>query len=105
MADNGSFMVDLAALSEAISKMSGERDAMQGGIESLRSTFTNVEDHWQSPAGSSFVPLTTNFNSVTDQLMAVLDDAISRMRTAYQNYVATEAGNTKNLTTNGPTMK
>jgi hypothetical protein len=40
---------------------------------------------------------TTNFNSVTDNLMAVLDDAISQMNTAYQNYLSTEAANTKNL--------
>jgi hypothetical protein len=38
MAGNGSFMVDLAALSVAINRVSGERDAMHGGIQALRST-------------------------------------------------------------------
>jgi WXG100 family type VII secretion target len=90
-------MVDLAALSDATNRISGERDAMQGGIQSLRSTFGLIEDHWQSPAGTSFVGLTANFNSAADNLMAVLDDAIGRMRTSYQNYASTEATNTQNL--------
>ena len=97
MAGDGSFMVDLAALSDAIGQVSAQRDAMQAGIQSLRSTFSNVEDHWQSPAGTSFVEVTTHFNSVTDNLMAVLEEGISRMNTAYQNYSSTESTNTQNL--------
>jgi WXG100 family type VII secretion target len=94
---SGGFDVDLAALNDAIGHVSTERETMRGGIQSLRATFNNVEDHWKSPAGTSFVGLATNFNSVTDNLMSVLDEAIGRMRTAYQNYVATEAANTQNL--------
>jgi len=97
MADNGSFMVDLAALSDAIGQVSNERDTMAGGIKNLRSIFSQIEDHWQSPAEGSFVWATTNFNGVTDNLMSLLDDAINRMRTAYQNYSAMEAANTQNL--------
>jgi WXG100 family type VII secretion target len=97
MAGNGSFMVDLRALSDAIVKVSAQRDAMNGEIQTLRSTFNNIQNDWQSPAGSSFVGLVANFNSVADHLMAILDDAISRMRTAYQNYAATEAANLRNL--------
>ena len=101
MADGTSFEVDLAALGHAIDRVSGEREAMHGGITSLRSTFRNIEDHWKSPAGNSFPTLATNFNSVSDNLMAVLDDAISRMRKAHQLYAATEATNKKNLSTGG----
>jgi WXG100 family type VII secretion target len=97
MADTDGFAVDLAALAHAIDQVSGERDTMHGEIHSLRSTFGNVEDHWKSPAGSTFVGLTTTFNSATDNLMAVLEEAINRMRTAYHNYAATEATNTNNL--------
>jgi len=97
MAGDGSFMVDLAALSTAIDQVSGQRDVMHDGIQSIRSTFSNIEDHWRSPAGNSFVGATTNFNSVTDNLMAVLDESINMMRTAYQNYASTEGTNTQNL--------
>ena len=97
MPDAASFKVDLAALHDAIGRVSRERDGMHGGIEGLRSTFRNVEDHWRSPAGNSFVALTTNFNSATDNLMAVLDEAIRRMQTSYDNYVQMEQTNTNNL--------
>jgi WXG100 family type VII secretion target len=95
MAD-GSFMVDLAALGSAIDQVSGQRDAIQGGIQRVKTTFTNVEDHWKSPSGTSFVALATHFNGVTDELMSLLDEGIGRMRTAYNNYAETEATNTGN---------
>jgi uncharacterized protein YukE len=91
------FMVDLTALDHAIHRVSAERDVIHGGVHSLRSTFRNVEDHWQCPSGDSFVSLATNFNGVTDELLAVLDDAIGKMRAAYNNYYATEVANTNNM--------
>jgi WXG100 family type VII secretion target len=98
MASDGNlFSVDLAALSDAISQVSGGRDALQGGIQSLRSTFTDVETLWQSPAGKTFTELVTHFNSVTDNLMDVLGEAIDRMHVAYENYASTEQTNTSNL--------
>ena len=97
MTTPGTFMVDLAALHDAIGQVQGHRDAMQGGIQSVRSTFAGIEGHWQSPAGNTFTGLKTNFKSVTDNLMAVLDDAISRMNTSYNNYVAAEAAATRSL--------
>jgi uncharacterized protein YukE len=96
VAGDGSFMVDLAALGDAINKVSTERDAMGNGIQRVKSTFVNVEDHWKSPSGSSFATLATNFNGVADELMALFDDAIQRMRVAYQNYSDTENTNTTN---------
>lgn len=91
------FMVDLAALHRAIGQVSSERDSIRSGLARVRSTFTNVEDHWQGPSGTSFVGLAANFNSAADGLMAVLDEAIGRMRAAYDTYSATEATNTHNL--------
>jgi hypothetical protein len=64
MAD-GSFMVDLAALGSAIGQVSGERDAIQAGIGRLKAIFTNVEDHWQSPSGTSFTWPPTSIVSAT----------------------------------------
>ncbi len=91
------FQVDLDALSNAISGVSAERDAIKGKIQALRSTFSNVKDHWVSPAGTTFGGLATHFNSVTDQFTSLLDDAISRMKAVHATYAATEATNTNNL--------
>lgn len=97
MAGGTNFSVDLAALGDAIGQISGERDTISGGITSLRGTFTTVEDHWKSPAGDSFGTLVTKFNSVTDTMMGLLDEAIGKMRTARDNYASTEQTNTDNL--------
>ena len=71
--------------------------AIQYGIQSIQSTFSNIEDDWQSPAGSRFAEATLTFNLVTDNLMLVLEKAIIRMNTSYQNYLSTETANTNNL--------
>ncbi len=93
--------VDIPELGHAIGKVGGERDQMVGNIRQLKTTFVNVESHWKSPAGASFTVLSTSFNSVTDVLVELLDEAISRMHTAYNNYVATEGTNTSNLNYRG----
>jgi uncharacterized protein YukE len=97
MAGNGSFMVDLGALSHAIGQVSAEREAMHGKISALRGTFNDVADKWKSPAGTTFVSAVEQFNSITDHFMSVLDDAISRMRSVYHTYVSVEEANTNNL--------
>jgi len=97
MAGNGSFMVNLAALSDAIDQVSAEREAMKGGIQGLRAAFNNVADDWRSPAGKTFVSATGQFNSIADHFMSVLDEAIGRMRTTYHTYVSVEETNTRNL--------
>jgi WXG100 family type VII secretion target len=101
MSDGNTFTVDLAALNDAIGQVSAERDTIQGGVATLRATFQDIESEWKSPAGTSFLTLTTTFNTITDRLMTVLEDAIDRMRTAHQNYATTEEQNTGNWTGSG----
>jgi len=89
--------VDIPELGHAIGKVKGERDQMVDNIRQLKTTFVNVESHWKSPAGNTFIVLSTSFNSATDVLVELLNEAISRMQTAYNNYVATEGTNSNNL--------
>lgn len=91
------FMVDLQALSDAITQVSIQRDNIANEFDIIRQTFSSIEDNWQSPAGDSFVAATTKFNSAATNLLTVLGDAIQRMKTAYQNYASTETTNTQNL--------
>jgi hypothetical protein len=39
-------------------------------IQRVKSTFANVEDHWKSPSGISFVTPATNVNGVSDELVS-----------------------------------
>jgi Proteins of 100 residues with WXG len=90
------FMVDLAELGGAIPQVSNQRDAIQTGSTRTKATFNNIEDHWKSPSGTSFATLATQFNAVSDELVALVDEGIGRMRTAHTNYLNTEGVNTRN---------
>jgi WXG100 family type VII secretion target len=91
------FMVDLAALKDATGKVSTQLDNIENLYQQIKTTVLDVESHWVSPAGNSFQTAWANFQSVYDQLIAVGKDAVDRMNVAYNNYVATEQGNTSNL--------
>jgi WXG100 family type VII secretion target len=96
-ASSGGFQVDLGELANAINRVSAQRDTMQGGIQGLNTTLSNIEDAWRGPAGSSFTGLVNHFNSVSSDLMSLLDEAISRMHATHQNYASAVTANTQNL--------
>jgi WXG100 family type VII secretion target len=99
MADGGTnFMVDLAALQDAIGGVSAQRDVINEGIAQMRTTFSNIEDHWQGPAGSTFPPLAATFNTAADALTSLLEEAVGKMQTAHDNYASTEQTNGGNYT-------
>ncbi|WP_345634397.1 hypothetical protein [Rugosimonospora acidiphila] len=89
--------VDLPALDSAASAVAAEAAIIANNVASLKLVFNTVEGLWESPAGMSLPPLVNTFNMVTDGLVELLNDAVNRMRTAYQNYYDTESTNTGNL--------
>jgi uncharacterized protein YukE len=91
------FMVDLPELGSAIDRVSGERDAIQAGLTRAKATFANIEDHWRCPSGTTFESLAGQLSALSDELVALLDEAIERMRTTHINFSNTEAVNTGNL--------
>ncbi|WP_344619779.1 hypothetical protein, partial [Dactylosporangium salmoneum] len=91
------FAVEIPALHDAIGKVSAERDSINADFTAMKGKFATIESLWQSPAGASFPPLADTFNTVTQSLLTLLDDAIHRMQTAYENYVNTENTNVQNL--------
>jgi len=93
-----SFMVDLGALQDAIGGVSSQRDVINEGLAQMRTDFANIENDWQGPAAGSFTTLTATFNTAADQLTSVLEEAISKMQAAHDNYASTEQTNTGNYT-------
>jgi YD repeat-containing protein len=89
--------VDLPALYTAIGQVSAERNSIADNFGVLKVVFGNIEEYWQSPAGKSYTPLAETFNTATQAALDVLDEAISRMKQAYNNYAATEGTNVNNL--------
>jgi YD repeat-containing protein len=89
--------VDLPALEAAARTVSAEHDSIQHTSFNLKNLFTMMEGEWKGPAGATLEPLATAFNGISDTLLALLADAVSRMKKAHENYVAAESTNTKNL--------
>jgi hypothetical protein len=90
--------VDLPQLADAITQVSTQRDLIRDTYQnSIVTTFNTIEEEWQSPASATFTLARFNFDVVAVNLLEVLDDAISRMQVAYQNYLSTETTNTGNL--------
>jgi YD repeat-containing protein len=89
--------VDVPALANAAARVATEQQLIANSARSLYAIFTQLEGIWTGPAGQTLHPLAGSFQTITDELVALLDDAAKRMRTAYQNYVSTEATNTSNL--------
>jgi WXG100 family type VII secretion target len=85
-------------MSDAIGTVSGDRDAIQGDISQIASQFQLVEGSWTSPAGETFVQFNSTLTAATQNLMELLDDMVSRMRTTYRNYREAEESNAANLT-------
>ncbi|WP_163573532.1 RHS repeat domain-containing protein [Fodinicola feengrottensis] len=84
---------DLPKLNAAVGAVQKERDGMELAIQYVTGIFRSVEDSWKSPAGDSFVALSTDFFKATGSLLGMLDEAVVRMRSSYQNYVESEAKN------------
>ena len=84
-------------MAAAAGRVAVEQQVIENAARSLQAAFTSVEGMWNGPAGATLPPLVTAFNTVTDQLVTLLGDAVNRMRTAYQNYVSAETTNTSNL--------
>ncbi|WP_203663123.1 WXG100 family type VII secretion target, partial [Actinocatenispora rupis] len=84
---------DLAALNAAIVSVQAERDALEVDLKSVKTTFTNIQSSWQSPAGTSFSLLSDDFTKATRDLTDALDEALRRMRSSYNNYVDSEEKN------------
>jgi YD repeat-containing protein len=89
--------VDLPALDAAASGVAAQAAIIENNVQSLKLVFNTIESIWESPAGMSLGPLVNTFNMVTDGLVELLNEAVTRMRIAYQNYTSTESTNANNL--------
>lgn len=100
MANTGGrvFTADLGEFSDAIGRVSADRDTIDAANAQIVAEFQAVEAAWRSPAGESFTTFLSDLTSTTQQLQELLDDMVSRMQTTYHNYADAETTNTANLT-------
>jgi len=79
--------------------VSRDRDAISGDFSNIVTQFNALQGAWQGPAATSFEELHTTLQNATQQMLDLLDDIISRMKTSYANYESAETTNAHNLST------
>ncbi|MGW1062307.1 hypothetical protein [Micromonospora rubida] len=89
--------VDLPALNEAANSVQKAKDLIEMRLQTVQRNFENIQSMWMSPAGNTFSLLAGNFRKASDVLDEALDEAVQRMRSSYQNYLASEAQNAANI--------
>jgi uncharacterized protein YukE len=91
--------VDLPELLNAIAAVRREKETISGILAQIKSKMEwDIGYSWTSPAHDSFEPIRRWFLNATTDLMDILDEMISRMKTSYDNYLQAEETSLKNLT-------
>jgi uncharacterized protein YukE len=104
-----SWTVDLAAMSDAIATTKTNADGVTQEYANIVSYITNLQQglgwggsapfagYWVGPAADTFNAVTEALYNAMSSLDGLLADVVSQLEQSYQNYVAAEAANTRNL--------
>jgi len=91
--------VDLAALSDAITSISGSASTIESLTGQINQTMmSSVDPNWVTPAGATFAAVQQACSAQMTRLTDLLTEIISRMKTAYENYLQAEVTNVSNVT-------
>lgn len=97
-----SWGVILHELEETIGVVTHEHGVLEDIMSKVESEFLAVQDSWRTPAADTFNEYHTWFSSASKDLNNLLEDAIRRLRKAYENYHSAEEHNRQNLTAHDP---
>ncbi|MFG2525235.1 hypothetical protein [Streptomyces sp. NPDC048527] len=93
-----SWMISLWAFADSMKKLQDMSYVISYDIGVIKDQYSLIESIWNSPAGQSFVDLTTRVNKVTGDFETLLTDMQACMKTTYDNYVQVEQANILNST-------
>jgi WXG100 family type VII secretion target len=93
------FQVDLQQLGDAITSVSGDAETIRSDFDGIRSQLTTATTAWLGPAGSAFADFVPDLVTATDAMLGLLDEMVTRMRTAHANYLSAETANTDTFNT------
>lgn len=91
------FKVDLGELYNAIGIIKNEHDLISDLLDHISSEFEACRNDWDTPAAVTFDSVKTWLTTAATDLNALLDEMVTRMRTAYDNYKNAEETNISNL--------
>jgi Proteins of 100 residues with WXG len=91
------FKVDLSQLDEAIKAVTTQAGYIDARSATITTLLQGVATYWASPAELMFNDLQQACTTQMTKLTDLLAEMISRMGTAYQNYLAAEEANFNNF--------
>lgn len=74
---------DLQAFRDAISSITGDRDAIKKEFGEITSLLQSLGDGWTGPGGLAFSEGIDPLSSAGNQMISVISDVISRLRYAH----------------------
>ena len=92
------FQVDLSAMKAAIDQLKTLSGKVEDDLNDISAKFNAVKGSWQSPSADSFDAVQAWFMQVSAALHALLEDATTRLNTAYGNYLTAEEAAYNNVT-------
>jgi WXG100 family type VII secretion target len=91
------FRVDLQQMEEAIGVLKLQAGLIDSRVATITTLLRSVPASWSSPAELTFNEVQQVCTAQLTRLTGLLEEMISRMQTAYQNYLDAEQSNVSNL--------
>ncbi|MET8280538.1 hypothetical protein [Micromonospora sp. NPDC005174] len=92
------FRVEIPKLLQAKNVVAAQAGLLDGHLANLKTQAEAIFDAWQSPAGRQYEAVVGRITAVSNDVQSILHDSVVALGKAYDQYVAAEGGNLKNLT-------
>jgi uncharacterized protein YukE len=91
------FKVDLSQFASAIQTVRAQASIIESACLDIKANMQGLQGVWNTPAALGFEELALACSKQMDALTGLLTEMVARMQAAYQNYLAVEEANTRNL--------
>lgn len=88
---------DLQQFGDAIKTIESKHDSIEKNFNKIVGQLSDLSANWSGPAGIGLLFLINPVQTSGQQMVGVIGDVISAMKTTLQNYEHAENANAKNL--------
>ncbi|MEU0547338.1 hypothetical protein, partial [Micromonospora sp. NPDC005979] len=92
------YRVEIPKLLRAKNIVAAQAGLLDGHLTNLKTQTEGIFDVWQSPAGRQYESVVGRITAISNDVQSILHDSVIALGKAYDQYVAAEGGNLKNLT-------
>ncbi|MFE9191944.1 hypothetical protein ACFYL6_20270, partial [Micromonospora sp. NPDC007208] len=92
------YRVEIPKLLQAKNIVAAQASLLDGHLTNLKTQTEGIFEVWQSPAGRQYEGVVGRITAISNDVQGILHDSVVALGRAYDQYVAVEGGNLKNLT-------